>query len=242
MPSELRDSRPRGWFHIDNVVVDAYLPIIGHTPFALYSYLVRRAAGSRVTWPSYTMIQDALGIGRGQVAHAVKTLVAHGLVRIEKGKRSANIYHIEGVTGSDPELVPIQNQSRIETGTSSDPEPELVPIQNPSPPRPPSPGERPNYQDNSLKRERVINPSHAPARARASPLIPCPDPFVPNEGDGAFIREQGFPLPWVKRRSLAFANHYATTEKTLTEEGWHAKWRKWILDDWEKEQQQTKRR
>ena len=123
------DDRERGWFHIDNEVIDEYLPKIGMTAFSVYACIVRHANGERDSWPSYSKLQSELGCGRSQVATAIKKIVDAGLVTITSGKRASNCYHIVTVsTSPKPELVSNQNQSQIETGTSSAPRPEQDPI------------------------------------------------------------------------------------------------------------------
>jgi hypothetical protein len=150
----LRDERARGWFHLDNAVIDEYLPKIGVTAFAVYACIVRHADPNGNAFPSYTKLQAELGTGRHQVAAAIKKIVDVGLVTITPGKRSQNVYHIATVaTSAAEELVPIRNQSRI--STSSAEEPELVPQRNSwreIPPTPPYKEElikrtRPNKQD-----------------------------------------------------------------------------------------------
>jgi len=131
LSDQLRDVRERGWFHLDNAVIDEYLPKIGVTAFAVYACIVRHADRTGTAFPSYTKLQEELGTGRSQVAAAIKKIVDAGLVTVKQGARSQNIYHVVTVsTSSAVELVSNQNQSRIGTGTSSESEPELVPNRN----------------------------------------------------------------------------------------------------------------
>jgi hypothetical protein len=191
MTDELRDARERGWFHIDNVIVDEYLPRIGVTAFAVYACIVRHADASRDAFPSYTKLQKEVRTGRHQVAEAIKKIVDAGLVTITPGKRSANVYHIVNVsTGAAPTLVPQRNQfpsgtdtssaeEPVDVATSSAPAPTLVPQRNLTraiPPRPPYKEElikqtRPKEQDPSpMHTERENLPARA--HARFSPAHP----------------------------------------------------------------------
>jgi hypothetical protein len=128
MRSTLHDERERGWFHMDNAVVDAYLPLVGHTAFAVYAYLVRNVSRERgYAFPSYTRMQRGLGIGRNQVAESIKRLCDHDLIRVEQGDRGGvNHYHITSVGSLDTKLVSPENQSRSETETSFQEKPKLV--------------------------------------------------------------------------------------------------------------------
>jgi hypothetical protein len=127
----LRDERERGWFHLDNAIIDEYLPKIGVTAFAVYACIVRHSDRAGNAFPSYTTLQKELGCGRAQVAAAIKKIVDAGLVTITTGARSSNLYHVVTVsTSSNPKLVPMRNQFQIGTATSSAPEPELVPNRN----------------------------------------------------------------------------------------------------------------
>jgi hypothetical protein len=128
MNDVLRDTRERGWFWLDNAIIDEYLPKIGVTAFAVYACIVRHSDRAGNAFPSYSTLQKELACGRSQVAAAIKKIVDAGLVTITTGKRASNVYHVVTVsTSPKPELVPIQNQSHIGTGTSPGAEPELVP-------------------------------------------------------------------------------------------------------------------
>jgi replication initiation and membrane attachment protein DnaB len=87
----LSDGRHRGWYHIDNALLDEYGPLVGAIGIAVYNVLVRRARETghgRVSWPSYAAIAEALSISRPTAIATVRTLIAYGLVRSETVKEA----------------------------------------------------------------------------------------------------------------------------------------------------------
>jgi hypothetical protein len=236
MTGDLRDDRERGWFHLDNEVVDTYLPLVGHTTFALYVYIVRSVNRDRgYAWPSYTKMQRALGIGRNQVATAIKTLVGHGLMRVEKGGPAAvNHYYITTPGSLAQKLVSVENQSRSETKTSLAEKPHLVSE------RDSIKTELKRQSDKERERERTppggLNLRAPPRPLKVGNLIPLPDPFVNDSPEiEAWVRERKMPFDWVNNRTDSFVAHFRESGTMLSPERWQERFKKWLLDDWAKE-------
>jgi hypothetical protein len=235
MTGDLRDDRERGWFHLDNEVVDTYLPLVGHTTFALYVYIVRSVNRDRgYAWPSYTKMQRALGIGRNQVATAIKTLVGHGLMRVEKGGPAAvNHYYITTPGSLAQKLVSVENQSRSETKTSLAEKPHLVSE------RDSIKTELKRQSDKERERERTppggLNLRAPPRPLKVGNLIPLPDPFAIRDEDADWVHEQGMPIAWVKNRTQSFVATFGGGEQMKAIERWYDRWRKFLLDDWARE-------
>jgi hypothetical protein len=238
MATELRDERERGWFHIDNAVIDEYLPRIGVPAFSVYACIVRHADRHGVAFPSYTKLQQLLGTGRAQIASAIKKIVEAGLVWIESGKRGQNIYHIVTVTTSAvAELVSNRNefrsetaqspdQFRRETSTGSAEKPKLVPERNPNKTQ----LTRPKEQE-----------GEGEARGRASPfaadgvLMAIPPDFSPGEAERQQMVALSIPRDWYQAKWWSIVEHYeGKPDERRTEESWRRTCRRLISEDWAK--------
>jgi hypothetical protein len=240
------DDRARGWFHIDNAVIDEYLPQIGVTAFAVYACIVRHSDVHGNAFPSYSKFQSELGCGRSQVAAAVKAIVDAGLVTITTGKRASNCYHIVTVsTSPKSELVPIQNQSRSETGTSPGARPELVPNRD--------------CNNTQLTRPKEQDPKAAvaagePARIRTRPHargtrdgaddgVAIPADLSPGDEERSQMVTLAIPQQWYFTKWWSIVEHYENKpEDKRTIEKWRWTCRHLISEDWAKELARTQTR
>jgi hypothetical protein len=85
LPSTIRDARKRGWFILDNELIDRYGKTIGATGLAVYGVLARYANyETGIARPAYQTIADSLGMSRNTVIVAIRKLEASGLVTIEQ--------------------------------------------------------------------------------------------------------------------------------------------------------------
>jgi len=246
MTGKLRDDRKRYFYLVDNAVIERYLPLIGQSAFVVYSYLVYRAGAGDVAWPSYTTMQRGLGIGRAQIAAAVRVLVEQGLITITHAKRGANVYHIVDIphacgdavstgTSSESEPVPNQNQFRIGTETSSGSEPELVPNRNLN-----------NTQLTRLSAPAGAGvearaPAHTPARARpprgdVAAVVSIPADLSPGDEERAQLETLRIPQDWYMAKWWSLIEHYeGKPDDRRTVETWRRTCRRLIAEDWAKE-------
>ncbi len=119
MSAELRDGRDRGWFHIDNVLLDDHGATIGAIGVAVYAVLARHADRAGVCFPSYARVAALLGLSRPTVIAAMRKLGEAGLIEIQTvkppGRRPHNVYT----------LVDLVHRSRIHTGQADGPVPHV---------------------------------------------------------------------------------------------------------------------
>jgi len=122
MSTELRDGRDRGWFHIDNVLLDDHGATIGAIGVAVYATLARHADRAGVCFPSYARVAALLDLSRPTVIAAMRKLKEAGLITIETvkapGRRPRNVYT----------LVDLVNRSRPRTGQADIPVPHPDPL------------------------------------------------------------------------------------------------------------------
>lgn len=77
--NEVRDARRHNFFMVDNVVVDAYLPVIGPTGFAIYSALVRIAGSKGSAFPSVKHLAKMAGTGESTARRHLAVLASSPL-------------------------------------------------------------------------------------------------------------------------------------------------------------------
>jgi len=119
MSAELRDGRDRGWFHIDNVLLDDHGDTIGAIGVAVYAVLARHADRAGVCFPSYARVAALLDLSRPTVIAAMRKLREAGLIEIQTvkppGRRPHNVYT----------LVDLVHRSRPRTGQADIPVPHM---------------------------------------------------------------------------------------------------------------------
>lgn len=75
----LFDVRQRPTFHIDHQAI-AYIPLVGPAAWAVYCYLVARAADGETRWPDILTIASACGISTYNAGVSLQTLLDIGLI------------------------------------------------------------------------------------------------------------------------------------------------------------------
>jgi len=110
VPFTVRDRRRKGFFTIDNELLDRYGAQLKAHGLAVYMALARFANQEGACWPSLATIAKRTGMSRMQVIRELANLQDRGLIAIEhqygeKGEHKANIYTLlnlpEVVTDSD---------------------------------------------------------------------------------------------------------------------------------------------
>lgn len=109
---KLQDERRRGFYMIDNDIIDKYGAEIGVYGIAVYSFIARYASGKNDSaFPSYQTIADKLGISRPKAVTTINKLVDLGLIKKEKrtddaGDSTSNLYTLVDMGGGKPHLPP----------------------------------------------------------------------------------------------------------------------------------------
>ena len=107
--TEVRDNRRVGWYRVDNVVLDDYLPFMGIRAFAVYSLYCRMSGRDGLSWPGYAYVCKILGIGRATLSKCNQVLECLGLIEIERGDRTrSNRYYL-----LEPEVLTLEVVSKI---------------------------------------------------------------------------------------------------------------------------------
>lgn len=99
---DVRDKRKRGWFSIDNEIIDEVAPAIGAYAFCVYASLLRHAGNNNGdSFPCISTIAKEFTISVNTVKRAIKTLVKHKLLIVRSGKSQgvANRYYILDYVG-----------------------------------------------------------------------------------------------------------------------------------------------
>jgi hypothetical protein len=95
---EVRDTRTKNRFFVDNVIVDVYGSKLGPYGGAVYQSLCRHAnLATQTSFPSHATIAKEWGIGAQKVTQMLRLLVELGLLRIESryrkdGSQTSNLY------------------------------------------------------------------------------------------------------------------------------------------------------
>lgn len=109
---KLRDARKRGFYIIDNDLIDKYGPEIGAYGVAVYNLIARYADGNgENSFPSYQTIAEKLGISRPKAVTTINQLVEFGLIKKDKrtdsaGDMTSNTYTLVDLGGGKPHLLP----------------------------------------------------------------------------------------------------------------------------------------
>ena len=115
--TQVEDRRQR-FYIIDNIVLDAYLPLMGLKAYAVYS-LYSRMAREDLAWPGFDYICKALHIGRSTLAECNRTLEALGLIEVARGdSERSNRYYLLQVQPLGPERVQECRQRAHDLGLS----------------------------------------------------------------------------------------------------------------------------
>lgn len=77
---EVTDGRRRGWFHLDNALIDDYAKRIGTGGLALYMTLARHANGSATAYPSLRRLQALLNVSKHTILKYLAVLEKEQLI------------------------------------------------------------------------------------------------------------------------------------------------------------------
>ena len=91
-PIEIRDSRDREFFFVDNLFLDQYALIVGTHTLCVYLSLCRHVNKDQTCFPSIDLICDEMGSSTKTVVRGLKQLEFHHIIKIDRVKGEANIY------------------------------------------------------------------------------------------------------------------------------------------------------
>lgn len=89
---EVRDSRGKEFFIVDNAFIDKYIRAIGINASCVYFALCRHADKNQLCFPSIELLSDYFKISRSSVIRAIKILEWHNIIKVDKIKGQVNIY------------------------------------------------------------------------------------------------------------------------------------------------------
>src|SRR5437763_1744851 len=136
IPFIVRDRRRKGFFTIDNLLVDFFGALLGPYGLVVYMALARFANQESACWPSLTTIAQRTGMSRRQVIREIDKLQALHLIAVEPqfdsttGEHKANRYILLDVTPSDSQSLPSDSQSLGGSDSQSPPSDPQSPKQN----------------------------------------------------------------------------------------------------------------
>lgn len=98
------DRRKRGYFTIDNVLLDLHGSQLGPHGIAVYAALARFANHDQECWPTYRTITDRTGVSRRQIVREIEKLEELKIIAItrrvdEKGQRTSHLYTLLDIVG-----------------------------------------------------------------------------------------------------------------------------------------------
>lgn len=107
LPFAVADKRKRGYFTIDNILLDQYGKEIGPYGIAVYVALARFSNADAECWPSRRAIYERTGVSVAQVTRELAKLVVLGLITItpqfdEHGDQASNLYTLLDILERDP--------------------------------------------------------------------------------------------------------------------------------------------
>jgi hypothetical protein len=94
-----------GTFTVIPDTVVKMIPKLGFTAYTFYTYLRHRAGNKNGCYPSYETINRDIGMSSATIAKAVKVLIEHNLISVNKGSNGNNIYIIEYIKPDNYETV-----------------------------------------------------------------------------------------------------------------------------------------
>lgn len=97
LPIQVQDRRKRGYFTLDNILLDAYGKKLKAHGIAVYCALARFANQDQECWPSRRAIHERTGVSLPQINRELNKLVALNLITItpqfnEAGDQTSNLY------------------------------------------------------------------------------------------------------------------------------------------------------
>jgi hypothetical protein len=227
---EVQDARPRGWFWIDNELIDRCGAQIGPFGLAVYMVLARHANQQRACWPSYETLAAETGMSRRKVIDVVKALREAGLISVEGRKTIAddgsmtytsNVFTLLGVQDAHS-----ASEQRA-LGVVND-------VHHPSEQRAPKQDTVNKTQSKGesapapvATQERPVTP--VPKKQRKPPAVetPLPADFTVTADMLTWAKERGIPPVIITRETEKFIN--TATAKGYVYKNWVAAWRTWML-------------
>ena len=105
------DRRKRGYFTVDNVLLDEYGSQLGPHGIAVYAALARFANQDQECWPTYRTITDRTGVSRRQIVREIEKLEALGIISVtrrvdDKGQRTSHLYALLDIVGGGATQAP----------------------------------------------------------------------------------------------------------------------------------------
>jgi hypothetical protein len=93
----VEDRRRKGYFTVDNVLLDVYGKELGAYGIAVYAALARFANGDSECWPSYETVARRTGMSKRQVIRMVTKLTELQIISVtprfnEKGEQVSSLY------------------------------------------------------------------------------------------------------------------------------------------------------
>jgi hypothetical protein len=93
----VEDRRKKGYFTVDNVLIDVYGKELGPYGIAVYIALARFADSDSECWPSHMTIANRTGMSRRQVVRMVAMLTELQIISVtprfnEKGEQVSSLY------------------------------------------------------------------------------------------------------------------------------------------------------
>jgi hypothetical protein len=91
------DRRRRGYFTVDNVLLDVYGQQLGPHGIAVYTALARFANSDQECWPTYRAITQRTGVSRRQIIREIQKMEDLNIISVtrrldEKGQRTSHLY------------------------------------------------------------------------------------------------------------------------------------------------------
>lgn len=107
LPIIVEDRRRRGFFQIDNLIIDEYAPQLGAYGVAVYNVLSRFANRKGECFPSQATIAKRLDMSRMQVSREITKLKVLGLIEVHpqygpNGEQRANLYILCDIPTAEP--------------------------------------------------------------------------------------------------------------------------------------------
>jgi hypothetical protein len=102
---EVVDRRKRGYFTVDNVLLDVYGAQLGPYGIAVYCCLARFANREQECWPSFETIAKRTGMSRRQVVREIALLEQLEIIAMtprldDRGRHRSNLYILLDIVGN----------------------------------------------------------------------------------------------------------------------------------------------
>lgn len=107
----VEDRRKRGYFTVDNVLLDIYGQQLGPHGIAVYCALARFANKEQEAWPTYRTISERTRVSRSQIIRAITRMEGLKIITItrrvdDKGNRTSHLYTLLDIIGGGSTVEP----------------------------------------------------------------------------------------------------------------------------------------